>query len=196
MTLTLIRHGQTEWSEAGRHTGRTDLPLTAAGEQQARALRAALADARFALVLCSPRRRATRTAELAGLDDVQLDEDLAEWDYGDAEGRTTADMSAQLGRPWTVFTDGVTGGETLEQVGRRADSVLARVRPVLAAGGEVALVGHGHQLRILAARWLGLRPEAGAMLRLDAGTLSRLGTEHEVAAIDLWNATPGCAPAP
>ncbi len=191
--VVLVRHGETEWSRRGQHTGSTDIPLTARGEQQARALGAVLAGEQFTLVLASPRVRARRTAELAGLADVELCDDLVEWDYGAYEGRTTVEISRELGRPWTVFNDGVipgaaTPGETVEQVGARADRVLSRARAVVAAGGTVALVGHGHQLRILGARWLGLPPGGGALLRLDAGSLSRLGTEHDRAVITLWNA--------
>jgi probable phosphoglycerate mutase len=189
--VVLVRHGETEWSRTGRHTGSTDVPLTARGEQQATAIRAALAGEQFGLVLASPRVRARHTAELAGLVDVEICDDLAEWDYGSYEGRTTPEITRELGRPWTVFADGVrpgaTPGETLEQVGARADRVLDRVRPIVAAGDTVALVGHGHQLRVLGARWLGLPPGGGALLRLDAGSLSRLGTEHDRPVIDLWN---------
>lgn len=189
-TLTLVRHGQTAWSETGRHTGVTDVPLTAAGEAQATAIRAALAGHHFDLVLTSPRRRARATAELAGLDDVLVEDRLAEWDYGGYEGRTTAEISAELGRPWTLFADGVvpgaTPGESVDQVAARAVAVLDRVRPVLATG-DVALVGHGHMLRVLAAVWLELPASAGAKLRLDAGSISRLSTEHQVPVIELWN---------
>ena len=191
--LTLIRHGQTQWSETGRHTGRTDVPLTDEGERQARRIGDMLTPRRFALALTSPLQRARRTAELAGLQDLQVDGDLVEWDYGGYEGMTTAEISADLGRSWTVFSDGVrpgaTPGESLEQVAQRAERVLARVRPVLARGADVVVVGHGHQLRVLAARWLQLAPAAGALLRLSAGSLSRLGFEHDLPAIDLWNRT-------
>jgi probable phosphoglycerate mutase len=190
--VVLVRHGETEWSRTGRHTGSTDVPLTARGEEQAASIRAVLAGEQFALVLVSPRVRARRTAELAGLVGVEPCDDLAEWDYGGYEGRTTPEISHELGRPWTVFDDGVvpgaTPGETVEAVGARADRVLARVRPIVASGAGVALVGHGHQLRILGARWLGLPPGGGALLRLDAGSVSRLGTEHGRPVIDLWNA--------
>jgi len=184
--VLLVRHGETEWSRDGRHTGRTDIPLTGTGEAQAAAVRATLAALRFQLVLCSPSGRARRTAELAGLTDIELDPDLVEWDYGDYEGRTTADI--QQDRPgWYLWTDGVPDGETVAQVGARADRVLARIAPALEAG-DVALVGHGHALRVLAARWIDLPPAAGARLRLDTGTLSRLGAEHERPVLDTWNA--------
>jgi len=185
--VVLIRHGETEWSLTGRHTGTTDIPLTAHGEEQAKALGAVVGGERFRLVLTSPLVRARRTAALAGLSAAEVDGDLTEWDYGDYEGRTTAEISAELGRPWTVFADGVRGGETAEQVGARADRVLARVRPIVAEGGAVGLVAHGHLLRVLAARWLGLRPSDGALFKLDAGSISRLGTEHERPVIALWN---------
>lgn len=198
--LVLIRHGQTAWSLEGRHTGVTDVPLTDAGRDQARALGGALGSARFALVLVSPRRRARETAELAGLagraddEDVVVDDRLVEWDYGGYEGRTSAEISAALGRPWTLFGDGTvpgdTPGETAHDVAARARAVLTRVRPVLEAGEDVALVGHGHQLRVLATQWIGLDPVAGAALRLDAGSLSRLGVEHAVPVVALWNYVP------
>ncbi|HUR75946.1 MAG TPA: histidine phosphatase family protein [Sporichthya sp.] len=192
--VVLVRHGETEWSRTGRHTGSTDVPMTLHGEQQAAALRTALVGEQFALVLASPRTRAQRTAQLAGLVNVENCADLAEWDYGGYEGRTTPEIVRELGRPWTVFTDGVppgaTPGETLEQVGARADRVLDRIRPIVAAGNDVALVGHGHFMRVLGARWLGLPPDGGALLRLDAGSLSRLGTEHDRPVIALWNAPP------
>jgi probable phosphoglycerate mutase len=193
-----VRHGETEWSRIGRHTGRTDIPLTPRGEAQARALARVLEPTSFALVLTSPLLRARRTAELAGLHppacQVEVEPALAEWDYGGYEGRTTAEISAELGRTWTLFADGVrageTPGETLDAVAARAELVLDRVRPVLAAGGDVALVGHGHQLRVLAACWTGVAPVFAAHLLLAAGTVSRLGTEHGVPAIAEWNVHP------
>lgn len=193
--IFLLRHGQTAWSASGRHTGVTDIPLTADGEEQARRagefVRARCP--RPAAVLTSPRRRARDTAALAGLSGAEVDPDLAEWDYGAYEGLTTAEIGDRLGRPWTVFSDGVapgeTPGETAEQVGRRAAAVLARVRPTL-AGGDVVLVSHGHLLRILAAGWLGFPPRAGAHLVMTAGSVSVLGAEHDVPAITLWNVVP------
>ena len=184
--VVLIRHGETEWSLSGRHTGTTDIPLTTHGEEQARAVGAALAGQEFAVVLTSPRERARRTAELAGLKGA-VDADLVEWDYGAYEGRTTAEIGAELGRPWTVFADGVPGGETVDEVGARVDRVLARVGPIL-AGGDVALVAHAHVLRVLGARWLGLPPGDGALLKLDAASISRLSHEHGRPVISLWNA--------
>lgn len=194
-TLLLLRHGETEWSRTHRHTGRTDLDLTSLGEQQARACARAIepieasgGSAHFGLVLASPLQRAARTAELAGLK-AEPEPDLLEWDYGDLEGLTTPEIRrTQPG--WTVWTGTVPGGETAADVGRRADRVLDRVRPVLATGRDVCLVGHGHALRVLSARWLGLEPVQGALLRLDTATLSRLGFEHGRPAVLTWNAPP------
>jgi broad specificity phosphatase PhoE len=182
--VVLVRHGQTEWSRDGRHTGRSDVPLTSQGEADAAALRARL-DRPFGLVLTSPLSRAARTAALAGLD-ATVDEDLVEWDYGPEEGRTTA--QARETRPgWSVWDD--TGlGESLAQVAERQERVLARVRPVLEREQDVCLVGHGHALRILAARWLGLEPRVGQQLVLSAGSLSTLGFEHGCPAVLSWNA--------
>lgn len=183
--IVLIRHGQTGWSAAGRHTSRTDLPLTDIGERQARALAPALAERRFAAVLCSPRLRARRTAELAGLTVTDIDDNLAEWDYGRYEGITTADIHRD--RPdWYLWTDGAPGGETPDEVGARLDKVLDRARATLDRG-DVALVGHGHALRVAGARWVGLPPSGGGLLRLDTGTLSVLGFEHARAVIRRWN---------
>lgn len=185
----LVRHGETEWSKAHRHTSSTDLPLTAAGERQARALAPALAGRRFAAVLSSPRQRARRTAELGGLPVTAVVEDLAEWDYGQYEGLTTDEIRRT--RPdWLLWTDGCPGGESPAEVGGRIDRVLAGVGALL-AGGDVALVGHGHALRVLAARWLGLWPTEGRLLRLDTGTLSTLGLEHESRVVVRWNAPVG-----
>jgi broad specificity phosphatase PhoE len=192
--LVLLRHGETEWSRAGRHTGRTDLPLTSAGEAAAAALAPALAGRSFRAVFTSPAQRAVRTASLAGLTGAQQDPDLWEWDYGGYEGRTTADIRAE--RPgWYLWWDGVVPGdaehpgESIEQVAARADAVLGRVRPLL-ADGDVALVSHGHLLRVLTARWLGLEPVDGRLFRLDTGTLCTLGTEHGEPVISSWNVPP------
>ncbi len=191
--LVLIRHGATEWSAAGRHTSVTDLPLTADGERQARALAPALADRAFAAVLCSPRQRARRTAELAGLAVTAIDEDLAEWRYGEYEGITTAQIRVQ--RPeWLLWRDGCPGGESPEQVGARLDRVLARARAA-AANGDVALIAHGHSLRVAGARWIGLAVAHGESLALDTATLSVLGYEHAQPAIRNWN-SPLPAPPP
>ena len=187
--LVLIRHGQTEWSAAGRHTSRTDLPLTPEGEREAEELRPALAGPQFAAVLSSPRQRSLRTAELAGLTLTAADEDLAEWDYGDYEGLTSAQIREQ--RPdWSLWRDGCPGGESPGQIGARADRLLARARE-LAAGGDVVLVGHGHSLRVVAARWVRLPPSAGAAFYLGTATVSRLGYEHSQQVIRQWNAPVG-----
>jgi probable phosphoglycerate mutase len=185
--IVVVRHGQTEWSAAGRHTSYTDLSLTPQGERQARNLALVLAGRGFAAVLASPRRRALRTAALAGLAVTDVDEDLAEWDYGDYEGITTKEIRAR--RPdWDLWRDGCPGGESPEQVGTRLDRVLARARAAL-PGGDVALVGHGHALRVAGARWAGLAVAAGGLLALDTGTLCTLGYEHERPVIRSWNAS-------
>ena len=189
--LILIRHGETEWSRSGRHTGRTDMPLTAAGLADAARLAPVLAVCPLAAASCSPASRARLTAELAGLADARVDPDLQEWDYGGYEGLTSAQISAS--RPgWNLWRDGIIPGdaahpgETVQQVGARADAVLGRATPLL-TDGDVALVAHGHLLRVLTARWLGLAPDAGRLFRLDTGTLSRLGTEHDDPVISSWN---------
>jgi probable phosphoglycerate mutase len=183
--LILVRHGETEWARDGRHTGRTDVPLTPRGEEQARSLAPLLADREIVLTLVSPAQRARRTAELSGLTGTETDDRLWEWDYGAYEGRTTPQIGEE--RPgWYLWRDGVVGGETVEQVGARVDGVLDRVRPSLAEG-DVALVAHGHVLRVLTARWLGLPPSGGRLFRLDTGTLSTLGTEHDQPVIRSWN---------
>jgi broad specificity phosphatase PhoE len=185
--IVLIRHGQTEWSAAGKHTSYTDLDLTAEGERQARTAGDRLAGRTFAAVVSSPRKRALRTAELAGLQVTETTEDLAEWNYGEYEGITTAEIRRT--RPdWSLWTDGCPGGESPEQVGARVDKVLAHARALLERG-DVALVGHGHCLRVCGARWVGLPVADGGRLRLDTATLCTLGFEHEVAqVIDTWNA--------
>lgn len=190
--IVLVRHGETAWSRSGQHTGLTDLELTPDGERDARALRPLLASFELAHVLSSPLVRARRTAELAGLAPA-IDPDLSEWDYGGYEGRTTPQIREDLGDPtWTVFDHGVvpgdTPGETVEEVAARASRVLARVTPVLATG-DVALVAHGHLLRILTATWLRQPPRFGASLLLDAGSLCVLEYERGVPAIRSWNRT-------
>lgn len=186
--VVLIRHGETDWSREGKHTGLTDVPLNAAGEQEARHLAERLAGRAFRLVLTSPLARAAVTAALAGLSDASIEADLSEWDYGAYEGRTTTEIRAE--RPgWYLWSDGVPGGESLAQVGARADRVLARIGTTLAEG-DVALVGHGHALRVLAARWIEQAPVTGSRLRLDSGTWSVLGHEHDQPTIDRWNARP------
>jgi probable phosphoglycerate mutase len=189
--LIVIRHGETAWSRDLRHTGRTDLPLTPAGEASAAKLADDLAVLPIVAVFASPAQRAVRTAELAGLKDIQTDPDLWEWDYGGYEGLTTAQIRET--RPgWYLWRDGVIPGdaehpgETVSQVGARADRVLDRARPLLDQG-DVVLVAHGHLLRILTARWLGLAADDGRLFRLDTGTLSTLGFEHEEPVISTWN---------
>jgi broad specificity phosphatase PhoE len=193
--LIPLRHGETEWSAAGRHTGRTDVPLTDRGRAQAAALAPALAGRDIRAAFTSPAGRATETAEIAGLSGAKQDPDLWEWDYGGYEGRTTTQIRA--GRPgWYLWRDGVIPGdaahpgETIDQVGARADAVLGRVRPLL-ADGDVVLVAHGHFLRVITARWLGLAPSDGRLFRLDTGTLSTLGTEHGEPVITTWNVPVG-----
>jgi broad specificity phosphatase PhoE len=180
----LVRHGETEWSAAGKHTGTTDIPLTEKGEAAARELGSRLREETFDLVLTSPMQRARRTAELAGFLEAEVDEDLVEWGYGDYEGITTPEIRESV-PGWTVWTHPSPGGENPEEVRERLDRVVARCR---AATGDVLLVGHGHTLRALAARWLGLRVADGRLLKLDTGTLSALGHEHENAVVLRWNA--------
>jgi len=185
-TVVLVRHGATEWSESGQHTGLTDLPLLGEGEDEARALAPLLAGRSFALVLASPLVRALRSAELAGLRDVEIDRDLLEWEYGEVEGRTTADLR-QDDPTWNVFDGPIPGGERVEEVGARVDRVIARC---LAADGDVALVGHGHCLRILAARWLGLEADRGRLFHLASGTISELDWEREQPVLKTWGLKP------
>jgi probable phosphoglycerate mutase len=182
--LWLLRHGETPWTLLGRHTGRTDLGLTDRGREEAAALGVRLAGRRFAVVLTSPLARARETCRLAGYGEVALVEpDLQEWDYGEYEGRTAAEIRAE--RPgWDIWEAGVSGGESIEQVAARADRVIGRAT---AAGGDVALFAHGHLLRILAARWLGLPGAVGGGLALDTSSVSVLGTERERRVIRRWN---------
>jgi broad specificity phosphatase PhoE len=183
--LWLIRHGETEWSRSGQHTSRTDLPLLAEGEQRARELRPLLAEQKFALVLSSPMRRAVETARLAGFD-PEITGDLCEWQYGEYEGLTRPQIQ-EIAPGWSIWTEGPAGGETAAQVAARADRVIARAA---SAGGDVALFGHGHMLRVLAARWLGMEAQAGSYFALSTGSMSRLGFEHENRVIRVWNRTP------
>ncbi|HEV2373320.1 MAG TPA: histidine phosphatase family protein [Streptosporangiaceae bacterium] len=192
--LVLLRHGETEWSRTGRHTGRTDVPLAPAGDAAAARLAADVAARPVRAAFTSPASRAARTAALVGLANAKEDPDLQEWDYGAYEGLTTAQIRA--GRPgWSLWRDGVTPGdtghpgETLAQVGARADAVLARVAPLL-GNGDVALVAHGHFLRVLAARWLRLEPAGGRLFHLDTGTMSTLGAERDYPVITSWNVPP------
>ncbi|MBC2865408.1 histidine phosphatase family protein [Streptomyces mexicanus] len=194
--LLLVRHGETEWSVSGQHTSYTDLPLTRHGEEQAKSLASLLSGRTYAAVRTSPLARAVRTAELAGLTGAVPDADLHEWDYGGYEGVTTDDIHRT--RPgWDLWTDGVVPGpdghpgESPEEVGRRADRVLARVDAALARDdGDVVLVAHAHFLRVLTARRLGLPPAEGRLFRLETGTVSRLSTEHGRPVIAEWNTRP------
>jgi broad specificity phosphatase PhoE len=180
----LVRHGETEWSATGKHTGTTDIPLTEKGEASARELAPRLAEESFDLVLTSPLQRARRTAELAGFAEAEVDPDLVEWGYGDYEGITTDEIRKSV-PGWTVWTHPSPGGETAEEVSKRLDRVVARCR---ATSGDVLLVGHGHALRALAARWLGLPVSEGRLLKLDTSTVSVLGHEHETSVVLHWNA--------
>jgi probable phosphoglycerate mutase len=185
MEIVLARHGETEWSRDSRHTGRTDIPLTDNGRDQARALAGALHEWTFERVLSSPLQRALETCRLAGLGDAaETTDDLLEWDYGEYEGITTVEIRES--RPyWNLWRDGCPGGEQPEDVGRRADRVIEAVAD---CESDVALFAHGHILRVVAARWLGLGPESGALLALGTGTLSVLGYERETRVIRRWNA--------
>lgn len=184
--VVLVRHGQTEWSLSGQHTGGTDIPLTGEGERQAEELGARLGAWRFELVLTSPLARAIDTCRMAGaVAAAEVTDDLREWRYGDYEGRRTADIREE--RPgWDLWVDGVPNGETVDDVGRRADRVIERAR---AAAGDVALFAHGHVLRVLAARWVGLPPADGRLLALGTASVSVLGWERETAVIERWNDT-------
>jgi broad specificity phosphatase PhoE len=181
--LWLVRHGKTQWSADGRHTSVTDLPLLPEGEEVALGLRERLDGQRFALVLSSPRLRARRTAELAGYPDAEVDEDLAEWAYGDYEGITT-DRIRQTDPGWTIWTHPTPGGETSEQVTERLDRVIGRLRAV---PGATLVFGHGHALRALAARWLGLPVGDGRHFQLDTATVSVLAHERESPVLRRWN---------
>ena len=182
--IVLVRHGETEWSRSGKHTGRTDVPLTEDGRSQARMVGAALRNRRFAAVWTSPLVRALETCQLAGFGEVAVaSEELMEWDYGEYEGRTTLEIRRE--RPgWTLWRDGAPGGETVAEVEARVDRALAEVASV---DGDVLVFAHGHVLRVLAARWLGLEPADGRLFALDPATLSILGYERETRVIRLWN---------
>jgi len=182
--IWLVRHGETEWSRSGQHTSRTDLPLTPEGERQAASLKRMLAGRSFALVLSSPMKRAVDTCRLVGLT-PEISDDLVEWDYGDYEGLTTPEIQKRV-PGWTVWTGTSPNGETVEQVGARADRVISRA---VAAGGDVALFGHGHLSRTLTARWIGLEPSGGRLLALSTASVSVLGYERETRVIRLWNQT-------
>ena len=182
--VVLVRHGETEWSRAGKHTGRTDVPLTEVGRTQAQLVGTALENRQFAAVWTSPLSRAWETCRLAGFGEVAVPRnELMEWDYGEYEGHTTPEIRGE--RPgWTLWREGVPGGETADEVGARADRVLTEAGSV---GGDVLVFAHGHVLRVLAARWLGLHPAGGRLLALDPATLSVLGYEREARVIRLWN---------
>lgn len=186
--LWLVRHGETEWAKLGRHTGRTDIPLTELGRRQATAVAAKVVGHRFALVLSSPLSRALDTARLAGYANrVETTDDLLEWDYGTDEGRTTADI--RIGRPgWSIWDNGPDGGESIADVGARVDRVIARVR---AQSGDALLFAHAHVLRILAARWIDSPPGLGRALVLSTATVSVLGWEREQPVIERWNEACG-----
>jgi broad specificity phosphatase PhoE len=181
--LVLVRHGETEWSRTGKHTGKTDVPLTDAGRRQAESLRASL-DRPFARVLTSPLSRALDTCRLAGLgDNAERRDELVEWDYGDYEGLTTPEIREE--RPdWNLWRDGCPGGEQPHQVAARVDRVIAELQGL---DGDAALFAHGHVLRVLGARWIRLGPASGAVLALTTGTMSVLGWERETPVVWSWN---------
>ena len=193
MELWLVRHGETEWSLDGRHTSVTDIPLTEHGRERARELREYLAGRKFAAVFVSPMQRARETCAIAGYGDVaQVDPNLMEWNYGESEGKTTAEMRAKYGAEWSVWSNPLAGGESVEQVGERADKVIARALDAAKAAGAdapqaVALFAHAHILRILASRWIGLPAVDGKMLALGTGSVSVLGFEREQRVISRWN---------
>ncbi|WP_043499964.1 histidine phosphatase family protein [Georgenia sp. SUBG003] len=191
--LVIVRHGETEWSLSGQHTGRTDIPLTARGEAQARELLDNLGGRTFAKVLVSPRQRARRTAELAGIEDFETDDDLVEWDYGEVEGITTADYNdsrqAQGLPVWNLWTDGAPGGESVEDVAARVDRVLDRVRRLL-EDGDVLVVGHSHFSRMVVVRWLGLPGRHGENFLLDAAHWAVLGHKRGAPVVRHWSVPP------
>jgi broad specificity phosphatase PhoE len=180
----LVRHGETEWARLGRHTGRTDVPLTDAGRGQAQSLGRRLAGHAFSGVLTSPLSRAAETTRIAGFGHLATaDPDLMEWDYGDLEGRLTEDIRDEF-PGWTIWRGPWPGGETIEEVAARADRVLARLATTT---GAVLVVSHGHLLRVLAARWLGLPPTSGGLFALGTATVSVLGHEHDAPVVEVWN---------
>lgn len=196
--LWLVRHGETAWSADGRHTSWTDIPLTEHGRKRAKELREYLKDVKFAAVMVSPRQRAQETCRIAGLGDVAVvDDGLQEWNYGESEGKTTAEMRVKYGAQWSVWNSEIVGGESVEQVGERADGVIARAVKASEAGPSaspqddkikrVALFAHAHILRILAARWIGLPPVGGRLFALGTGSVSVLGYERETRVISRWN---------
>jgi broad specificity phosphatase PhoE len=185
--LWLIRHGETEWSLSGQHTSRTDIPLTEHGRKRAEELRDYLKGTKFDAVLVSPMRRARETCAIAGFgDQAVIDDGLKEWDYGVYEGKTTAQIRAEV-PGWSVWKDPIVEGETAEQVGERADGVIARALEAAPAGGKVALFAHAHILRILGARWVGLEARKGSIFALGTGSVSVVGWERETRVIQSWN---------
>lgn len=193
--IVLVRHGETEWSKSGQHTGRTNIPLTRNGRKGAAAVAPLLEHRAFGLTLCSPMERAQDTAKLAGLTPDEIDPDLLEWDYGAYEGRTTADIRVELHDPNWVIWDypippGATPGESTDDVAVRCARVIERCAPVLAQGRDCALIAHGHLLRILTATWLGLPSTDGRLFALDAGAVSSLGFERDQRTLNGWNITP------
>ena len=185
--IWLIRHGETPWSLSGQHTGKTEMELTATGKLMAKTIGRELAGRGFDLILTSPRMRARETCRLSGYGEAAaIDDNLQEWDYGVYEGRTSADIMKVVPN-WSLWRDGVPGGETIEAVSARADRVIQRA---LDCTGDVALFAHGHILRVLAARWVGLPPDGGRYFSLDAGSISILGSEYKVRVISLWNFVP------
>ncbi len=186
--LWLVRHGETEWSLDGRHTSWTDIPLTERGRERAHWLQKAMSRVSFAAVFVSPRLRALQTCEIAGYGDrAVIDPNLQEWNYGESEGKTTAQMRQIHGAQWNVWSSPLIGGETVEHVGERADQAIAKALEAVPEGGSVALFAHAHILRILAARWIGLPAVGGRMLALGTGSISVLGFERETRVISKWN---------
>jgi len=185
--LWLMRHGETEWSLSGAHTSRTDIPLTDHGRKRAEELRDYLKGTKFDVVFTSPMQRARETCKIAGLGDVaKVDDGLKEWDYGVYEGKTTAQIRAEV-PGWSVWKNEIVGGETVDHVGERADGVIARALAAAPAGGKVALFAHAHILRILAARWIGLAANGGSLFALGTGSVSVLGWERETRVVEAWN---------
>jgi broad specificity phosphatase PhoE len=186
--LWLIRHGETEWSLSGQHTSTSDIALTEHGRQRAVELKEYLNGRKFAAVFTSPMSRAKETCAIAGYGDVaQVEENLMEWNYGESEGKTTAQMREKYGPTWSVWTDPIVGGESVEHVGERADRVIARAVGAAGDAGQVALFAHAHILRILAARWIGLEAVGGKLFGLGTGSVSVLGFERETRVVSKWN---------
>jgi probable phosphoglycerate mutase len=186
--LWLVRHGETEWSLSGAHTSTTDIDLTEHGRQRALELKQFLNGRKFAAVFTSPMKRARETCDIAGYGDVaQVEPGLMEWNYGESEGKTTKQMREKYGPTWSVWTDPIIGGESVEQVGERADGVITKALSAAGEGGQVALFAHAHILRILAARWIGLPAVGGRLFGLGTGSVSVLGFERETRVISRWN---------